>query len=44
MHRAASTGHEEVVRCLLQAGSDKDKADNDGQTDYFLRGITLWKS
>ena len=33
---AARMGHEEVVHCLLQAGADKDKTDNDGQTAMHM--------
>ena len=32
LHAAAKNGHVGVARCLLQAGADKDKCDNDGFT------------
>ncbi|CAJ1420414.1 unnamed protein product [Effrenium voratum] len=33
---AAASGHLEVVRCLLAAGADKEKADNDGATPLHI--------
>ena len=33
---AAASGHLEVVRCLLDAGADKEKADNDGATPLHI--------
>ena len=33
---AAQQGHDAVVRALLDAGADKDLADNDGATPLFV--------
>ena len=30
--KACNKGYLEIVKCLLAAGADKDKADNDGST------------
>lgn len=32
IHFAAMKGHQEIVRCLLEAGADKDRADIHGNT------------
>lgn len=43
---AAQKGHVEIVRCLLEAGANKDLASDDGVTPLLLaaeEGGTHWK-
>eukprot|EP00982_Pelagococcus_subviridis_P015521 31407-Pelagococcus_subviridis.AAC.5 len=36
LHKAASNGHEAVVRALIEAGADVNKANDNGTTPLFI--------